>query len=116
RSGVTIANYRATFDLLLRWFPITDLVQLTEPLLRQFFRRGEAARAWKPSTTDSYRKNLAPFLHWCRDKGFVTTEPLTNIPKPVVTERIPDFYTDDELERILYFIEVHSDTAFERAR
>lgn len=71
---------------------------------------------WKPRTTDSYRKNFAPFLSWCRSTGLLSVDPLLCIPKPLITERLPDFYTDDELAAMMYHIEVHSRTHFERAR
>ena len=47
RSDRTIQNYELSFELLLKWFPLRDTVDLDEGLLRGFFRRGELKRKWK---------------------------------------------------------------------
>lgn len=117
RSGATVAGYENAMRLLLDRFPISDADELTEGVLRQFFKWGEAQRGWKPATTATYRKNLSVFVDWCIKRSFVSGEsPLKEIPYPVIPPRIPEFYSEGEIEKILYAVDQSAYSDFERAR
>jgi len=116
RSDRTIQNYSLAFELLLKWFPLRDTVDLDEDLLREFFRRGELKRKWKNSTLVTYRKNLNQFFLWCIKNNYLDNNPLQEIPIPKILGEIPEFYDDEEIEKILYHISMHSYSDLERAR
>jgi site-specific recombinase XerD len=116
RSPETIKNYQQTYRQLLAWFPISNIVELNELLLRQFFRRGESDRAWKPGTTASHFKNLAPFIGWCVEQGYLYESPLSRIPEPRIPASLPNFYSDDEVDQILSAAFLSKASLFEKTR
>lgn len=116
RSEVTLANYECSFALLQRWFALRETTDLTEALLRQFFVRGETTRNWQPATTLSHRKALAPFFDWCVRRGFLERNPLDELPRPDLPMRLPEYYSDDEVEQLLYLVGARAVTSFEQRR
>jgi len=116
RADATVEGYTNAFRLLMLRFPMIDTNELTEGILRQFFRWGETNRNWAPATTATYRKSLSVFVDWCIKKGHLKQNPLSEIPYPVIPSRIPEFYSSEEIERILYTIDQSAYSEFERAR
>jgi site-specific recombinase XerD len=116
RSKATLANYLWSYLLLLRLFPISHITQLNEELLREFFRRGDRDRQWSPATIAAHRKNLAPFFSWCVTRGVLGSDPLGQIPQPTIPERLPEFYADEDVERLLYHVDMDARTSLTRTR
>lgn len=112
KSRFTIQRWDTAFYLLLRWFPtLKDTSELTEALLRQFFQRGEnignKGIKWEPSTTKTHRSSLKGFIDWCIKQGYIIVNelnphPLANIPIPQELERLPEYYTEEEHQKIIY--------------
>lgn len=116
RSDATMQSYHESFRLLLKLFPVKTTDELTEGILRQFLLRGERERGWKAATIVSYRKNLSPFLKWCVDHGHLNANPLAAIPAPPLVKNLPEYYTQAEMESIMYQVNMSAQTDFERVR
>lgn len=116
RSAATLQSYRDSFSLLLKFFPVKKVDELSEGVLRQFLLRGEREREWKASTIVTYRKNLSPFFHWCVERGLLEEHPLQRIPSPPLVKNLPEYYTQEQMETILYHVNMNAQTDFERAR
>lgn len=116
RAEATIKGYESSFDLLLKLLPITSTAQLNEGIMRQFFKRGEDLRNWLPATVITHRKNLSPFFKWCMRKGYLETDPIKDIPVPPLLKRTPEYYTKEEIDKIMYAVDVCAQTDFERKR
>lgn len=101
-SLTTIKNYQSSLHLLLLATPAKEVSDITETLLRQFARYGELERKWSPNTQLTHRKNLQPFTLWCVKKGLLAKDPFEEIERPPLPELLPSYYSDDEMERILY--------------
>ncbi|MEK7183587.1 MAG: tyrosine-type recombinase/integrase [Patescibacteria group bacterium] len=116
RADATMQSYHESFRLLLKLFPVKMTEDLTEGILRQFLMRGERERGWKPGTIISYRKNLAPFFKWCVDRGHMPANPLEAIPTPPLIKNLPEFYSQSEMESIMYHVNMAAKTDLERVR
>jgi integrase/recombinase XerC len=116
RSDATMQSYHESFRLLLKLFPVKTTDELTEGILRQFLIRSERDRGWKPATIISYRKNLAPFFKWCVERGHMTTNPLAAIPTPPLVKNLPEYYSQTEMETIMYHVNMSAKSDFERIR
>ncbi len=116
RASGTIENYVSSFDLFIKITKITDTFQLTEQAMRGFLRVGEEKRNWKPNTTLTHRKNLSPFISWCIGKKMLVKDPLEKIPYPRTFKKLPEYYTEDQMEKIVYYADMYSKDDFLRAR
>ncbi|TAL51074.1 hypothetical protein EPN81_00990 [Patescibacteria group bacterium] len=116
RADATMQSYHESFRLLLKLFPVKATNELTEGILRQFLLRGERERGWKSATVISYRKNLSPFFRWCVDRGYLDTNPLIAIPTPPLVKNLPEYYSQTEMETIMYHVNMSAKTDFERIR
>lgn len=108
RSPGTIANYRCAFALLTKWFVFTEASDFDENVARMFLRRGEERNNWKPASIVAFRKNLSAFIKWCIGKGYIATDPFRNIPWSQIPRRLPEYYSEEEIDRLLYFISTRS--------
>jgi len=74
------------------------------PLLygAKHFRTGEPL---KPATLRYRYRHFAGFFSWCKDAGLVKDNPVDNVKRPKDGERIPEFLTPAQLERLLRCID-----------
>jgi integrase/recombinase XerD len=115
-ADATIQGYMNTWRLFMQMVPICDIKQFNEGTLRQFFRKGVVDRGWKPATEATHRKNLSRFIEWCIQKKLIQKDPLGEIRYPKIIEQIPDFYTDEEVSKILYYADTIAHTPLLAAR
>lgn len=112
KSPHTIKKWESTFELFLKWIPnIRDTANIREAVLRQFFQKGEnignEGVKWQPSTSKTHRSSLKGFIDWCITKRYIIVDelnphPLANIPIPRELDRLPEYYTEEEQEKIVY--------------
>ncbi len=115
-SDITISNYANTWRLFLQLFPITTFSQLNEGILQQFFRRGIVQRGWKPATEATHRKGMSKFIKWAISKDYLAGNPLDKIKYPEIIEQLPDFYSEKELSKIIYYASATAYTPFLKSR
>lgn len=115
-SPRTIKNYQSSLHLLLLATPATEVSDITESLLRQFARFGVMERKWLPNTQLTHRKNLQPFTIWCVKKGLLERDPFEEIERPPLPDLLPEYYSDYDMERILYVVSEEAKNDFLRKR
>lgn len=103
-SENTIQCYQYTLNTLLRFFQLKNIQEITEGVLRNFFIKGRKEKNWTNSAILHHRKNLSPFLNWCVKNQYIQENPFKNIEKPKMEGKIPEFYTDDEIEKLMYHV------------
>lgn len=116
RSEVTLANYSRSIELLLKLVPVKEVQDLTEHIMRRFIRIGEDKRRWKVDTHIFHRKNIRVFTEWCITKKYLSADPFINIPYPAIPRRLPKFYTENEMEHMLYVVDKYANNDFTRQR
>lgn len=116
KADTTIRNYKETFRLFESRFPGMCTTDLTEGVVRMFFQWGEKHRNWKPWSVMSHRQRLSVFFKWCMLRNFLKQNPLSNIPLPVIPEKFPDSYSEEDVQKVFYTIEMNSYSDFLRIR
>lgn len=116
RAIKTLISYQGTFNLLLKCFSITRIEQLSKELLIAFFYQGENKRKWQPATVLTHRKNLSGFITWCIYKGYLKHNPLDSIPTPRLIKKLPEYYSDEQIDKILYAVQMKFKLKFVRLR
>ncbi|MEK7486854.1 MAG: phage integrase N-terminal SAM-like domain-containing protein, partial [Planctomycetota bacterium] len=106
-SPQTISDYRYSLKVLLKYFSLQQVEEINEGILRQFFYRGRKEKNWSSSAIIHHRKNLSPFFRWCVKKELLAENPFKNIEKPRMEFKLPEFYSDAEIEKIMYHIHEH---------
>ena len=102
--------------MLTKWFVIVEVSEFDENVARTFLRRGEERNDWKPASVVGFRKNLSAFLKWCIMKGFLELDPFRSIPWPQVPKRLPEYYSEAEIERLFYVVTTKSAADFNSKR
>lgn len=103
----TIRSYRYSLQALLRAFALAQIQDITVELLRQFFYRGRQEHGWSGTTILHHRKNLSPFFAWCVKKHCLEANPFQDIEQPKTDAKLPEFYSDAEIERLMYHVQEH---------
>jgi integrase/recombinase XerD len=116
RAQGTIGIRRRVVDgLLIRWLSeraVTDIEQVTLPLLRQFvnylinsdsekrFPGASIKGRLAPSTIDGYVTIVKTFFNWCVDEELLSASPARRVQGPKVPEKVTKTFADDQLARL----------------
>ncbi|WP_372364860.1 tyrosine-type recombinase/integrase [Candidatus Uabimicrobium sp. HlEnr_7] len=103
----TIRNYQYSWKTLNSFFALESLFDISEEILMQFFYRGQQEKHWSKNTILHHRKNLMPFFKWCTKKKLINENPLEQIGKPKIESKIPEHFTNEEIEKMMYFVLKH---------
>jgi site-specific recombinase XerD len=103
-SPNTIQCYQYSLTALLRCFQLIAISEINEGVLRQFFYHGRKEKNWSGSTILHHRKNLSPFFNWCTKNKYLADNPFKGIEKPKMESKIPEFYSEAEIEKLMYHI------------
>lgn len=103
-SKETIKTYKYSFNALLKYSEIENFLQLSENNVRNFIYWGKENLNWSNSAIAHHRKNLSPFFKWCVEQNYIAKNPFKNIPSPKVESKIPEVFSDKEIERMIYCV------------
>ncbi len=103
-SDKTILKHKNVFELFVKWIPTERVQDLNEELLWRYFNKGETTRDWKPSTVITNRTSLSRFLDWCVINKLLKENPIKKIPRPRLIKNTPDYYSEEEIDKILYTV------------
>lgn len=116
-SPITLEGYSNAFTLLMKIMPETDLANLSDKAMIEFFKRlqerqriigrGRAVKGVKISTIGTYRSKLNKFFEWLKMKGEIKKNPFDVIAYPNITYTDKKFLNREDLERILTAIEIN---------
>lgn len=74
---------------------------LNKHVFEEWFYKGRLERKWSASTFRHYHKYLNTFMKWLIKEGHVELNPLVDIEKPRMEQRLPKTLTKDEAQKIL---------------
>ena len=97
----TLKNYRNNCGWFLRESGAVYPSDLTKQMFEQWFYKGRLERKWSAATFRHYHKYLNTFLKWLIKEGHIETNPLVDIEKPRMEQRLPKTLTKDEAQKIL---------------
>jgi site-specific recombinase XerD len=101
RKPTTIKRYRQAINLYLRLFGISEIEQVTENNVRQFFFDGRTKRNWKPNSFICFYHSLTVFFKWCVGEKYLTKNPVEDMEIPKVEKRLPSCLTKQDALKLL---------------
>lgn len=100
-SKDTLKNYRNNCGWFLRESGAVYPENLTKHMFEDWFYKGRLERKWSAATFRHYHKYLNTFMKWLIKEGHLESNPLVDIEKPRMEQRLPKTLTKDEAQKIL---------------
>ncbi len=97
----TIRRYKTSVERLYRVAKITQMEEINEKNVRNFFFFGRVECHWLPNSFINYHKSLKIFFRWCIKEGYMKSDPLLDIEMPRLEKRLPTRLTKQEAQKLL---------------
>ena len=101
RRPATVRRYRQAINLYSRLFEISEIEQVTEDNIRQFFFDGRTKRNWKPNSFICFYHSLTVFFKWCVNEKYLTKNPVADLEIPNVEKRLPSCLTKQDALKLI---------------
>ncbi|MEK7571781.1 MAG: tyrosine-type recombinase/integrase [Patescibacteria group bacterium] len=105
KSPATLEGYKYSLQYLHQFIKLQFLPQelssITREVLSQYFIEGVKVKSWSKQNHWTQYKNLSVFFNWSVKKQLITTNPLSDIPKPKLPPRIPKALSEQEAIELL---------------
>lgn len=121
KSPVTVKNYRANFELLIKFKPDIQVGDLTAQTMSDLFTylnererkvgREMVVRDLKNSSLETIRSKLSPFFQWLVKNGQLQNNPFDGIPHPDVIYSDKRAFTKEQFDKI--YLAVNRDISWE---
>jgi site-specific recombinase XerD len=103
-SKATIKRYKYVINLYCTYSQITDIADVTHENVKALFYYGRTERGWKANTFIVFYKSLSVFFKWCIKEKLISGNPLEDIEKPKLEQRIPKKLDRHEAMRLLEIV------------
>jgi len=101
RMPTTIRRYRQAINLYSRLAEVSDIEQVTEDNVRQFFFDGRTKRNWKPNSFICFYHSLLVFFKWCVNEKYLAKNPVEDLEIPKVEKRLPSCLTKQDAFKLI---------------
>lgn len=88
-SSATVRRYRNAVLSYCKMMNVSEISQVNENNVRELFYKGRTERNWSPNTFIVYHKTLLVFFRWCVKQGYLTKNPVEDIEKPKLENKLP---------------------------
>lgn len=115
----TLRGYTHTFRLFIKLAPNISLESLSGSIIIDFFKilqerkrivgKGSVKVGIKKSTVTTYWGKLNAFFQWLYSKGYIKTNPFSQLPYPNASYEDKQFLLKDDIEKIISAIHIHHD-------
>lgn len=103
-SKETLKNYKDVIKFFAKSIEVSDVSEITDKIVREFFIYGRMHRKWKPKTFFSYHKILVVFFRYCITNGYMTYNFARDIECPKMPKSLPKKIPTDDALRLLEVI------------
>jgi site-specific recombinase XerD len=100
-AQTTLKGYRNNCGWFLRESGVVYPSDLSRHVFEEWFYKGRLERKWSSATFRHYHKYLNTFVKWLIKEGHLDLNPLVDIEKPRMEQRLPKTLTKDEAQKIL---------------
>ena len=101
-SDTTIARYTDKISFFASRMNLTEISEVTEPLVIQFFLSGRMDRKWKATTYHTYYMSLKVFFRWCVKNNYLQENYVLNLELPRIPKNlIPKALKKEAAARVL---------------
>lgn len=103
-SKETIRRYRYVINLYCKLAGVRNIEDITNDNVRALFFHGRTERNWSPNTFIVFHKSLLVFFRWCQSQGYIHFNPVVDIEKPKVEQKLPKRLTKQDALQLLEII------------
>lgn len=103
-SPATIRRYKYVIEFYCRQAKLINIKDITIENVRALFFYGRTERKWSSNTFHVFYKSLLVFFRWCIKEGMMTHNPILEIEKPKLENRLPSKLTKAEAFRLLEIV------------
>ena len=97
----TIRRYRDSVGLYTRFCGITQIEEVTELNIKQFFLNGRTVKKWQANSFITFLKSLVVFFRWCEKEKYMASNPALDMEVPKVEKKLPPKLTRQEASRLI---------------
>lgn len=98
----TVKGMGSAFGTFLKRAKITELNQIDEGLLREFFYDGKEKHNWSQNHYANNHKYLKRFLGWCLKTELVKTNAILEIKIPKAPKTLPRPLSEEAAKKVLF--------------
>ena len=103
-SKDTVKRYKYTIDLYTKLSEIQMITEVTQENVYALFYHGRTQRKWSANTAIVFHKSLLVFFKWCIMKGYMGSNPINNIERPKLEQKLPKKLTKQDSLRLLEIV------------
>jgi len=100
-SSDTIKRYRQTVNYFIKNAKISEIEEINDSNVRNFFFFGRTERQWNSNSFITYHKSLVVFFRWCVQNGYMKENPADDIELPKLEKKLPPKLTRQEALKVL---------------
>lgn len=100
-SKETIRRYRYVLEQYLAHSGVTELSEATTETIRALLFFGRTTKHWSANTAIIFHKSLYVFFRWCISQGYLSTNPVKDVEKPKLEQKLPKRISKQDAERLL---------------
>jgi len=100
-SKETIRRYRQTINFFCAHQNITEIEEIDNNKVKEFFFYGRTQRNWNANSFITYHKSLVVFLRWCVQEKYISENPADDIEIPKLEKKLPPKLTKQDALKLL---------------
>ncbi|HEV7702208.1 MAG TPA: tyrosine-type recombinase/integrase [Candidatus Paceibacterota bacterium] len=100
----TVRSYKSAISFYCKFANITQIDQVTEKNVREFFLYGRTERKWQSNSFTTIYMSLMSFFRWCVEQKYLKTNPIIGIELPKLEKKLPAKLTKQEALRLLEIV------------
>jgi len=103
-QGVTedsAAKYRMQVEFFINHHRVTNVSDITQKMVVDYFVNGRVERKWKPSTFHTYLMSLHVFFKWCVAEGHMKQDFTESMQKPKIPKALPKSLSKEQAQALL---------------
>lgn len=104
-SKQTIKRYKYVIDFYCKQSGIKTIDEISAKNIRALFLHGRIERQWSSNTVLVFHKSLMVFLRWCKMEGLITSNPVEEVEKIQIEQKLPAKLTKQDALFLLEIVE-----------
>jgi site-specific recombinase XerD len=104
-SKETIKRYRYVVNMYCKVAGVSQMNEVTKDNVRDMFFHGRIDRKWSVNTFIIFHKSLLVFFRWCISQSYIDFNPVKDIEKPRLEQKLPSKLTKQDSIQLLDIVD-----------
>ena len=100
-TSTTVESMTSALSQFLKMMPERAVDDLTTHVMKSWIRKGRCERNWSAKTIRLYLTYFNQFGKWCETEGLLPTNPVEEIERPRLPQKLPKCLSEEECQKIL---------------